>query len=190
MSDKPTGLVNIRGREYETVALRVKKFRDAHPDFTLQTEIISVNDEVVIMRAAILDAAGRLIATGHAEERRAASQINRTSALEVCETSAIGRALATFGLGGTEFATANEVQTAIHQQENPRSEPEMKDLIDRVITSSLEALEKGDAYAMLEVWEELNTEEQTTVWKEFNSKQKAGIRELLQQARGERVATE
>jgi hypothetical protein len=39
--------------------------------------------------------------------------------LENCETSAIGRALALAGFGGTEFASANEVQNAIHQQDKP-----------------------------------------------------------------------
>jgi hypothetical protein len=61
-----------------------------------------------------------VIATGLAEEKRTSSQINRTSALENCETSAIGRALAAFGLGGSEYASANEVQNAIHQQSRPK----------------------------------------------------------------------
>lgn len=110
------GIVNIRGKEYQTVALRVQMFREKYQDWTLQTEIVDRSDSVVVMRAAILDPAGRLIATGHSEENRKSSPINKTSALENAETSAIGRALAAFGLGGTEFATANEVQIAIAQQ--------------------------------------------------------------------------
>jgi hypothetical protein len=69
------------------------------------------------MKAEIIDKDGRTIATGYAEEHRTASQINRTSALENCETSAIGRALANFGLGGGEYASADEVANAINQQE-------------------------------------------------------------------------
>lgn len=111
-----TGIVDIRGKQYETVALRVQKFRAAHPDKSLTTEMIVRDDECVVMRAIIADEAGRLLATGHSEEYRKASQINRTSALENAETSAIGRALAAYGFGGTEFATANEVANAIHQQ--------------------------------------------------------------------------
>lgn len=112
-----TGTISIHGKEYQTVALRVQKFRDTHPDLSLITEIVARDDECVVMKAKIGDAQGRLLATGHAEEKRSASQINRTSALENAETSAIGRALASFGFGGTEFATANEVQNAIQQQE-------------------------------------------------------------------------
>jgi hypothetical protein len=68
------------------------------------------------MKATISDEKGRVIATGHAEEVRASSQINKTSALENAETSAIGRALAALGMAGTEFASADEVAQAIKQQ--------------------------------------------------------------------------
>jgi hypothetical protein len=111
-----TGVVNIRGKEYQTVALRVQKFREEHKDWELSTEIIKADDVVVIMQARIYNADGKCISTGHAEEFRANGQINSTSALENAETSAIGRALAAAGWGGTEFASANEVQNAIHQQ--------------------------------------------------------------------------
>jgi hypothetical protein len=111
-----TGIVNIKGKEYMTVALRVKTFREAHPDWELSTEIIKADDIVVIMQARVYTDLGKCISTGHAEEFRAVGQINSTSALENAETSAIGRALAAAGWGGTEFASANEVQNAIYQQ--------------------------------------------------------------------------
>lgn len=113
-----TGIINIRGKEYQTVALRVQMFRERFPLHSLTTEMVERVADCVVMRATIADETGRVLATGHAEEYRASSQINKTSALENAETSAIGRALAAFGLGGTEFATANEVQNAIHQQAN------------------------------------------------------------------------
>lgn len=110
-----TGIIDIRGKAYQTVALRVQTFRERFPDHTLMTEIVDRNDEYVIVKATIA-VNGLVLATGHAEEHRKSSQINRTSALENAETSAIGRALAAYGFGGTEFASANEVQNAIHQQ--------------------------------------------------------------------------
>lgn len=117
-----TGITNIRGKEYQTVALRVSKFREACPMFSLTSTVIAREEDYVVMQAQIADETGRILATGHAEEYRKASQINRTSALENCETSAIGRALAAFGFGGTEFATANEVLNAIHQQDGKRAD--------------------------------------------------------------------
>ena len=110
------GKVNIHGREYETVALRVQKFKSAYPNHALTTDVLTRDEDCVVMKASIFNPEGRLIATGHAEEYRKASTINKTSALENAETSAIGRALAAFGLGGTEFATADEVANAIIQQ--------------------------------------------------------------------------
>lgn len=118
---KDSGKVLIHGKEYTTVASRVNTFRETYKDkYSIETEIISVDDKVVIMKATIRDDLTRIVATGHAEEDRTASTINRTSALENCETSAIGRALAGFGMAGTEFASADEVATAITHQNEPR----------------------------------------------------------------------
>ena len=97
-------------------------FREKFPDYGLRTEIVDMSGDYVVMRAEIIkneNGEEFLLATGHAEEKRGSTQINKTSALENCETSAIGRALAAMGLGGTEFASANEVQNAIHQQKTP-----------------------------------------------------------------------
>lgn len=118
------GKVNIHGREYETVALRVQKFKSAYPNHALTTEVLTRDEDCVVMKASIYNPEGRLIATGHAEEYRKASTINKTSALENAETSAIGRALAAFGLGGTEFATADEVANAISQQRAAEAAPQ------------------------------------------------------------------
>ena len=111
-----TGIVNIRGKEYPTVALRVQKFREAYPTWSLTSEVLFRDSDCVVMKSIIADETGRVLATGHAEEYRKSSQINGTSALENAETSAHGRSLAALGIGGTEFASANEVQNAIHQQ--------------------------------------------------------------------------
>ena len=119
MPVKDTGVVNIHGKEYKTVAKRVDEFRSAHKtDLAIITSLVDRDENTVVMKAEIIDKDGRTIATGYAEEHRTASQINRTSALENCETSAIGRALANFGLGGGEYASADEVANAINQQEN------------------------------------------------------------------------
>ena len=118
MATKDTGVVNIHGKEYKTVAKRVDEFRQANKtDLSIITSLVDRDSDTVVMKAEILDKDGRVIATGYAEEHRTASQINRTSALENCETSAIGRALANFGLGGGEYASADEVANAINQQE-------------------------------------------------------------------------
>ena len=123
-----TGTVKIHGKEYKTVALRIQEFREKYPGHTILTELVEANDTLVIVKATI-SWEGVVIATGYAEEVRTASKINRTSALENAETSAVGRALAFFGLGGSEIASADEVANAISQQNSQESNEEMERLV-------------------------------------------------------------
>ena len=163
------GVVKIHGKEYKTVALRVAEFRAKHPDFTILTELVEANDVLVIMKATI-SAAGQVIATGHAEEVRAASKINAQAAMEVAESSAVGRALAFFGLGGTEIASADEVANAISQQNTSEAvEPLMKhNEAVRANFNSIaymkEAHENGDALAFAEAWLELDDDTKSALW--------------------------
>lgn len=116
MSKKDDGIVMIHNRAYKTVAARINDFRAKHPDYGVHTEILSIDESTVVCRAIITDANGRQVSSGIAEEHRRASKINQTSATENCETSAVGRALAFFGMAGTEIASADEVAGAINQQ--------------------------------------------------------------------------
>lgn len=131
---KDTGIVNIHGKQYHTVAKRVQDFREANAEYGLLTEVAFREGDLVAVKASIVDKDGRVLATGHAEEDRTKGQVNRTSALENAETSAIGRALSAFGFAGTEFASANEVENAIHQQGEP------VELIDGAKVGEIEAL--------------------------------------------------
>ena len=113
---KDTGIVSIHGKEYQTVAYRIKTFWTDHADYSIETEILHADTICVRMKAVIRDKEGKIRATGHSEEVRTSTAINKTSAVENAETSAIGRALACLGLGGTEFATADEVAHAITEK--------------------------------------------------------------------------
>ena len=142
------GVVNIRGKEYKTVALRVQEFRTDFPGHSLITEIVKIDDDQCIVKASVFKlneiGEGTVIATGHAQEFRKASQINGTSYVENCETSAIGRALACLGIGGTEFASANEVVNAIHQQNNPVIQEVTEDQIKAAKDTLTEAARTGE----------------------------------------------
>ena len=108
-------MVKIHGKEYRTVNDRVNLLNDdVKGAYSLTTELLSWESGVVIMKAELRFR--EQIYTGHAYEKEGSTQINKTSALENCETSAIGRALAAAGYGGEEYASANEVQNAIQQQ--------------------------------------------------------------------------
>jgi len=116
MTKRDDGTVDIHGKTYNTVAKRVKQFRDDHPYWTISTNIISSGD-VILIRAQILDEGGRVVACGTAEEERGRTQILSTSALETCETSSVGRALSFLGYAGTEIASDEEIEQAKAQQE-------------------------------------------------------------------------
>ena len=118
------GIVKIHGKEYKTVALRVNEFRESaiYKGWSIMTEIVKIDDDQCVIKTQIVNPESKIVATGHAQEFRKASQINGTSYVENCETSSIGRALACLGLAGSEFASANEVVNAIHQQTNPVKE--------------------------------------------------------------------
>jgi len=107
--------IKIHNKEYTTVAERIAQFREVYPDDSLESEIV-LNGDVVVIKATIRTKDGRVVATGHAEEVRGSTNINKTSALENCETSAWGRALAALNFGGDQVASANEVSDAIIKQ--------------------------------------------------------------------------
>ena len=111
--------VKIHGKDYVTVAERVAEFHKKYKDQTksIITEIIQFKDGIVVVKAVVK--IGESIFCGHAYEELGSSKINETSALENCETSAIGRALASAGYLGSEFASADELVTALNKQNTP-----------------------------------------------------------------------
>jgi len=123
--------VNIKGKEYATVASRVGIFRKYFPTHSIITDIITDDEQRVVIKASILDENNKIISTGYAEEIRGQGVINTTSAIENAETSAIGRALAAFGLIGGEYASSFEVENAIHKQtiQNIQSNTDIKTII-------------------------------------------------------------
>ena len=116
--NKKTG--HIIKKIYETVAERVQKFREMCPvseGWALTTEIRFPDENTVLAIAQITNPSESIVATGTAEESRNASYINKTSAVENAETSAIGRCLFAAGFGGGEFCSADELLTALKRQE-------------------------------------------------------------------------
>ncbi len=102
--------IELKGKQYLQVVHRVNLFRYHYGmAYTIDTEILADDGKRVLMVAYVKDNDGRVVGKGHAEEIRNAGPVNRTSAIENCETSAIGRALANIGLAGNEYASAFEM---------------------------------------------------------------------------------
>ena len=115
--------VKIHGKDYKTVAERVTEFHKEHKENkSIITEIIQFKDAIVVVKAVIK--IGEDVFCGHAYEEIGSSPINTTSALENCETSAIGRALASAGYAGSEFASADELVTALGKQGTLKPKPQ------------------------------------------------------------------
>ena len=113
--------INIKGKEYVEVNERLKYFRENYPEHSLVSEIIQCTEDHCVIKAIIAHG-GAVISTGHAHEVRSANFINKTSFVEVCETSAWGRALANFGIGiDASVASAQEVVNAIEQGKVPEN---------------------------------------------------------------------
>ena len=111
---------NIKGKEYAEVNQRVKAFRTLYPEGFIATEILCREGGLCIIKATVghyADGKSVILATGTAYEKEGSSQINRTSYIENCETSAVGRALGMAGFGiDTSIASADEMNNALLQQ--------------------------------------------------------------------------
>jgi hypothetical protein len=88
---------------YEPVALRLDRWLKQHPNGIVKTQLLSQPGADICVFCAELWLDGQCVSTGHAEEVRNSNMINKTSSMEVCETSAIGRALANAGMAGSDM---------------------------------------------------------------------------------------
>ena len=107
------------GKMYLQVVHRVEAFRRVlGADFGIDTKIIVDDGHRVVVKAIVTNKDGITVGSGMAEEIRGQGHVNTTSALENAETSAIGRALASLGLSGGEYASANEMDAVPRKAEN------------------------------------------------------------------------
>ena len=112
--------INIKGKDYVMVNERIIYFRNSeeYKGWSLTSEITHLTEDSCIIKGIVIDDKGVVRATGHAQEDRTSSMINKTSFIENCETSAWGRALGCLGIGiNDSIASAEEVDMAIRKQE-------------------------------------------------------------------------
>lgn len=108
--------IDVKGKLYMEVNQRIKAFRMVYPEGYIDTQIVSVENGVCIIHA-VCGNDGKILGSGTAYEKEGSTFINKTSYIENCETSAVGRALGMAGFGiDVSVASAEEVQTAIINQ--------------------------------------------------------------------------
>ena len=116
LKDEAPHKVKLGNKWYTTIPTRINIFRKHFGlNAKIHTNVAFVDNARVEVHATIQvirDGSWESVATGVAEEYRGQGMVNKTSALENCETSAIGRALANLGMHGGEYASSFEVDSA------------------------------------------------------------------------------
>jgi hypothetical protein len=184
MSNYKFKTTNIRGKQYVEVNERIKYFRqeEQYKNWTIMSEFPALDSEQCVCKATIADATGRVIATGHAHEVQGASNINKTSYVENCETSAIGRALAMLGIGiDTSIASANEVEDAIAKQDSGSTAKKVKKVQETFDTEPpVNIMDKAVAYIKSQTDKKKAFESIMSKYKDgLTDKQVAGLKKFV-----------
>ena len=154
MSNYKFKTTNIRGKQYVEVNERIKFFRqeEEYKNWTISTEFTHIDSDMCVCKCII----------------------NKTSYVENCETSAIGRALAMMGIGiDTSIASANEVTDAIAKQNDdsdvsPKTTAPVENIMDKAIAYIKSATDKQKAFKQItSKYGEQLTEKQITGIKKF-----------------------
>ena len=120
---------DVKGKEYAEVNQRIKAFRSICPEGSIETSLVSNSNGVCVFSAVVKNENGKVLGTGHAYEKENSSFINKTSYIENCETSAVGRALGMCGIGiDVSLASYEEVANAIKQQEEKPTKENLETL--------------------------------------------------------------
>ena len=164
--------------DYVQVNERIEKFYEKYPDGSIQTEIISnQNGEIIFKAYAFRDREDTRPATGHAMEREGSTYINKTSHIENCETSAVGRALAMLGFEiKKSVASREEVANARRQQEelSKKITKEQADILITVfkdLNLAEEDVTKSLANMGVSTVQDLNNEQYAMILRKLKQKQ-------------------
>ena len=131
--------IDIKGKKYVLVSDRVLYFNETYPNGMIRTHLLSNPDsELVVVKAQVipdLTNPDRFF-TGHSQAKWGDGYINKTSALENAETSAVGRTLAMMGIGVIDsIASADEIKKTTHYPVNTKF-VEPKDVTDPIMDAT------------------------------------------------------
>ena len=182
MSNYKFKTTNIRGKAYVEVNERIKFFRQEkkYDGWGIHTDINMLDGDQCLCKCTIVNVSGEVMAQGHAHEVKSSSNINKTSHVENCETSAVGRALAMLGIGiDSSIASANEVTEAIAKQEemvnnshvqklSQKLDAPLENIMDKAVGYIKSQSDKKKAFeAITKKYGDQLTEKQVTGLKKF-----------------------
>jgi len=136
-----------RFEDYVTVAERIEQFYSAYPAGRILTAIVEHDREAgfALIRAEVYRTAEDTMpsATGHAFEIRGESYVNKTSYLENCETSSVGRALALLGFEVRRGIAAPHKPTPPRDAESEAAHGKLDKEIKQAYSQYVDAREKA-----------------------------------------------
>jgi len=113
--------------DYVPVSERIEKFYTKYPEGSLSTELVSFENGMVLMKAfAYKNKEDICPCTGHAMEKEGEGYVNKTSVVENCETSAVGRALANMGFEIKKGIASREEMEKVQRMEQAKNKPVAK----------------------------------------------------------------
>jgi hypothetical protein len=171
--------------DYEPVAVRHSRWLAQHPNGRTITHMVSIPGADVCVIRAELWLEDVCIATGYAEEVRGAGNVNRTSHVENCETSAVGRALANAGMAGTDVNKRPSREEMMKVQNNA---PKMR--ITQASSAKGDGVTiKGDQWGPIPDWLVLEAAQAgvTQVWDNRNQLAQNPKRPWFKDANGDKA---
>lgn len=130
--------INIKGKQYVLISDRVLAFNENYPNGSISTELVSqASDDLVVIKATVLPDYNypQRIFTGYSQATWGDGVVNKTAALENCETSAVGRALGFMGIGVIDsIASVDEINKATSQPEYKKKSGQATDGQRKFIT--------------------------------------------------------
>lgn len=148
--NKAIKTTDIKGKQYAEVAERIKAFRKLYTTGFIKSDILNIDNGIVLIKSIVgyYDNNNQPLelGTGLAYEKENSSFINKTSYIENCETSAVGRALGMAGFGiDAGVASAHEVRNAQAQQRRieqdaPATPEQIERILEHYAGDRLEAL--------------------------------------------------
>lgn len=143
--DLKSKAIDIKGKSYVLVSDRVIYFNEQYPNGCIKTNIVKYEDGQVTIRARVfpdMENPNRYF-SGYAQEIEGTTFINKTSALENAETSAVGRALAMMGIGVIDsIASVDEINKANNRPAQKSLKPEevTKEIYEKLTEKQREAV--------------------------------------------------
>ena len=139
--NKSLETTDIKGKAYTEVNQRILGFRKLYPNGRIITKMLSNEDGICVFTATVEDEEGNILSVGHAYEKQGSNYINKTSYIENCETSAVGRALGILGIGAEKsIASKEEVEKVEEADIYKHNIFKIRERVQRIYT---EKIKKG-----------------------------------------------